>query len=276
MTTKRKILILAANPDDTARLKLPEEVREISEGLRRAGGRDAFELEQQGAVQIQDLRRALLDHNPQIVHFSGHGETEGIMVQDNSGKAQLVDAKGLAGLFKLFRNQVECVLLNCCYSEPQAEALNEYIPYVIGMNNSITDEAAREFSVGFYDAAGAGRSYEEAFDFGCNAIQLFGIPEHATPVLLARPELMQKQNKAAQPEPASKQGPENIPEEYREAYELLSKKTEDAARATFRRGGRSQKISAGSSDSRGQKGYETVDGVVRGFYTPEYAFFTSG
>ncbi|MCI5126687.1 MAG: CHAT domain-containing protein, partial [Candidatus Electrothrix sp. AR5] len=192
--------------------------------LRRASGRDAFELEQQGAVQMKDLRRALLDHNPQIVHFSGHGETEGIMVQDSSGKAQLVDAQGLAGLFKLFRNQVECVLLNCCYSEPQAKALNEHIPYVIGMKNSITDEAAREFSVGFYDAAGAGRSYEEAFDFGCNAIQLFGIPEHATPVLLANPELLQKQSGTDQPKTTPKQKADNIPEEYQEAYELLQQK----------------------------------------------------
>ncbi|MCI5124796.1 MAG: hypothetical protein D3925_10035 [Candidatus Electrothrix sp. AR5] len=165
----------------------------------------------------------MLTHDPQIVHFSGHGEEEGIIVDGGAGGAKFVPPQALTGLFSLFP-QVECVLLNCCFSEPQAHALSEHIPYVVGMKTSVTDEAARKFSIGFYKALGAGRSYEDAFSFGCNSIQLHGIPEDDTPVLLAKPELMQKENKVGQPEPASKQSPENIPEEYREAYELLSRK----------------------------------------------------
>jgi hypothetical protein len=224
MRTKRKILILTANPNDTVRLRLGEEVREIAEGLRRSNRRDAFELEQQWAVRIEDLRRALLDHEPQIVHFSGHGEVEGIMVEDNSGNAKLVDAQGLAGLFKLFQKQVECVLLNACYSESQAKAINEHIAYVIGMNKSIGDKAAREFAIGFYDALGAGRPYEDAFEFGCNAIQLHGIPQHATPVLLVKSGVSAKQAPEAPTDPGSGQLPDNLPAENREAYQLLSQK----------------------------------------------------
>ena len=119
---------------------------------------------------------------------------------------------------------MECVLLNCCFSEPQAEALNKHIPYVIGMSSSITDEAACTFSIGFYKALGAGRSYQDAFAFGCNSIRIHDIPEHATPVLLAKPELVQKQSGTTQPETASKQGLDNIPEENWEAYQIFSEK----------------------------------------------------
>jgi hypothetical protein len=224
MSTKKTILILTANPKNTARLRLGEEVREIAEGLRRSSRRDAFELEQQWAVRIEDLRRALLDHNPQIVHFSGHGDVEGIMVEDDAGNATLVDAQGLAGLFKLFKTQVTCVLLNACYSETQATAINEHIAYVIGMTKSLGDRAAIEFAIGFYDALGAGRPYEEAFEFGCNAIQLHGIPEHATPVLLVNPEASKRQAAVARPDSNSEQLPDTIPEESREAYHLLSEK----------------------------------------------------
>jgi hypothetical protein len=35
-------------------------------------------------------------------------------------------------------------------SQVQAEAIAQYIPYVIGMNQAIGDKAAIEFAVGFY------------------------------------------------------------------------------------------------------------------------------
>ena len=56
------------------------------------------------------------------------------------------------------------------------------------MRKDIKDKAAIEFAVGFYDALGAGRSVEEAFKFGCNAIlQVYpDIPEHLIPVLKNR------------------------------------------------------------------------------------------
>jgi hypothetical protein len=69
----KKILILTANPKNTDKLRLDEEVREIEEGLQRSRRRDQFEIISRWAVRPDDLRRALLDHEPQIVHFSGIG-----------------------------------------------------------------------------------------------------------------------------------------------------------------------------------------------------------
>jgi hypothetical protein len=86
-------------------------------------------------------------------------------------------------MFKRFATQVNCVVLNACYSEAQAKAIAEYIPFVIGMKQAIGDQAAIAFAVGFYRALGAGRSLEEAYEFGCVEIQLHNIPEHLTPVI---------------------------------------------------------------------------------------------
>ena len=182
---KRTILILASSPIDAARLRLDKEAREIDEGLRRAQKREKFTLQQKWAVRADDMRRALLDFNPQIVHFSGHGTGEkGLVLENNAGKTQLVSTNALANLFKLFANRgVECVVLNACYAEVQAEAISGHINYVVGMSNEISDDAAIKFAVGFYDALGAGWSYEDAFDMGCSAIALEGIQEELTPVL---------------------------------------------------------------------------------------------
>ncbi|MDF5716366.1 MAG: CHAT domain-containing protein [Rhizonema sp. NSF051] len=180
----KKILILSANSKGTTSLRLDEEVREINAGLERAQHRSRFVLEQKWAVRPRDISRAMLDLNPQIVHFSGHGtRDEGLVFEDETGSAKLVDGEALAGLFDLFAEQVECVVLNGCYSEVQASVIAEHINYVIGMKKAIGDRAAIEFAVGFYDALGAGRSVEFAHKFGCAAIRLAGIPEQLTPVL---------------------------------------------------------------------------------------------
>jgi AAA-like domain/TIR domain/CHAT domain len=183
----KKILILTANPKNTDKVRLDEEVREIEEGLQRSRRRDQFDIISRWAVRPEDLRRALLDHEPQIVHFSGHGAgTDGLILENNAGQMKLVSSQSLARLFKLFQNKVECVLLNACYSEVQAEAIHEHIDCVIGMNQAIGDQAAIEFAVGFYDGLGAGRSYADAFEFGLTALDLEGIPETATPQIKQR------------------------------------------------------------------------------------------
>ncbi len=180
---KRTILILAANPRDTDALRLGEEVREIQECLKLARQRNDFEVKSVHAVRIKDLRRALLDHEPTIVHFSGHGEgADGLLLEDAVGKAQYVSSASLAGLFELFPD-VECVLLNACYSMAQADAIVQHVGHVVGMRWAIGDGAAKQFSMGFYDGLGSGRDYAEAFKFGVNGIDLEGLPEAATPVL---------------------------------------------------------------------------------------------
>ncbi|WP_017318886.1 CHAT domain-containing protein [Mastigocladopsis repens] len=203
----KKVLILSANPRNTDWLRLDEEIREIKTALKRSKYRDNFEVITEGAVRIDDLRRALLDYEPQIVHFSGHGirtnssvlednsrlvqqqrnivpkpeVSGGIALENNSGQMQLVSTKSLTDLFKSFKNKIECVLLNACYSEVQAEEIHKHIYCVIGMESSIGDDAAIKFSQGFYDVIGAGRNYEDAFQLGCNNIDLNGIPQSFIP-----------------------------------------------------------------------------------------------
>jgi hypothetical protein len=152
------------------------------------------------AVTDDDLRRALLDNEPQIVHFAGHGtgqvlegtgrdlasdddvDSGGLAFENDDGKIQLITGDALARLFELCADSVKCVVLNACYSESQANAISQHIDFVVGMKKAIGDQAAIKFAVGFYDALGAGRDFEKAFKFGCSAIDLKGISEHLTPI----------------------------------------------------------------------------------------------
>ncbi|MEC4815046.1 MAG: CHAT domain-containing protein [Scytonema sp. PMC 1069.18] len=179
-----KILFLASDPSDASRLRLGQELRDIQERLQLAKQREKLVLEQRWSVRSTDISQAILDIEPQIVHFSGHGINTGeLCFEDNLGKFQPVHPDALAALFALVNEQVNCVVLNACYSKTQAETIAKYIPFVIGMNQEIGDQTAIAFAVGFYTALGANRSIEEAYRFGCTQIQLQGISEHLTPIL---------------------------------------------------------------------------------------------
>ncbi|MCP4698891.1 MAG: TIR domain-containing protein [Gammaproteobacteria bacterium] len=179
-----RILVLAANPHNTARLRLDEEHRKIEEVLRQARLRDRFEIKHSPAARDEDIQQMMLDFKPHIVHFCGHGESDGIAFADENGQAHWVSGEALAGLFKLCSEHLQCVVLNACYSEKQARIISRHIATVAGMKKDIGDKAAIKFATGFYRALGSGKSLASAYEYGCSAIQLAGIPEHLTPVLI--------------------------------------------------------------------------------------------
>ena len=94
---KIQILFLAANPRDTDRLRLDEEVRSIDEALQGGEFRDKFNLETKWAVRVTDLEKHFLKYKPDIVHFSGHGSiTSEIILEDDSGKSHSVSSRALS------------------------------------------------------------------------------------------------------------------------------------------------------------------------------------
>src|SRR5437764_12793185 len=119
---KRKIVLLAAAPMNAGRVRLEQEIREIQAGLRAATLREAFQFQPVLATRTRDLQQALLTEEPQIVHFSGHGNSRGELILENEiGNAHPVPPDVLAELFSLCTDHVECILLNACYAETQAE-----------------------------------------------------------------------------------------------------------------------------------------------------------
>ncbi len=175
---QQKILIFTAIPHG---LRLDKEINEIVECIQRTAKRDKFEIRLRTAIRPQDIRRAIAEESPDIVHFCGHGLEDGsLLLEDNTGGDKPVKPEGLAQLFKLHADYVQCVLINACYSAQSAEAINEYIKYTIGMNQQIQDKAAIAFSQGFYDALGYDYPdnldnldiFKRAFTEGLVAIQL--------------------------------------------------------------------------------------------------------
>ncbi len=211
---KHTILFLAANPLGTDRLGLDREARAIQVELERSDFRDSFELVTRWAAEPLDLLRELRKLKPTVVHFSGHGSPgiagagdpatgprrdvvvehsaidpasqHGLFFQGADGRPQLVSAEALETAFAAAGSSVKLVVLNACYSEPQAAALLTRVDCVVGMRGSILDDAARSFAIGFYGGLGERESVAASYKQGCAAIRLEGLPDADRPQLRTR------------------------------------------------------------------------------------------
>ncbi|MEH2082161.1 MAG: NACHT domain-containing protein [Nostoc sp.] len=164
-----KILILSSNPRRD--LDLNREIADLTSAIQRLG---TFELKFGFEVRSQELQELLAEHSPRIVHFCGHGAGEqGLLFQDENGREQLISTEILTRIFKTFSDEINCLVLNACDSDRQAEAIVENINYVIGMSQPILDKAALLFSVGFYKGLAAGKLIEQAYEMGCIAIHIW-------------------------------------------------------------------------------------------------------
>lgn len=174
-TTGISVLFLAANPAGTDPLRLDRELRVIREAIERSRHRDALHLEIRPAATVHDLRRALLESQYDVVHVSGHGEEEGLLLEDEQGECIQIPRQAVARLFARYappRGSLRCVVLNACWSRATGEEASMQVPFTVAMDGPISDRGALEFSRGFYDALGAGLDYEVAYEEGCSSVEL--------------------------------------------------------------------------------------------------------
>lgn len=179
-----KILAVFANPRGSDPLRLGEESRIIRECIERSAHRDRLHCSIHHAARVKDVQRALLEDDYHVVQFSGHATPAGnLTFEDDAGNLRQVPQRALASLLANF-SSIQCVVLNACYSLGQGQLISMGVPFTIAMDGPISDDAARLFTRGFYDAIGAGRDYRLAYRIGCNAIAMDGYPEELVPQFL--------------------------------------------------------------------------------------------
>jgi len=188
MTDQLKILFFTADPVDTSRIRVDQEVREVDEMINSSRLRDRFCLIHQPAARPKDLQRALLRHNPHIVHFSGHSSAaEGLAFEDSQGKRKPISPELLAELFDILPDNIRIVVLNACYSNVHASAISKIIDFTVAMQDKIGDQSAILFSSAFYLGLAEGRSVEAAYRLGVHAIKMEGFGDAQVPAFLVKP-----------------------------------------------------------------------------------------
>jgi len=185
-----KVLYLVANPEQSNRLRVDPEVKQVQEAIRGSRFRDNVTVEYRPAADLESLVDGLNDHRPQIVHFSGHGD-EGGLATDNGNvrnpSAGYLPFELLAEALKATDSPPEVIVLNSCKSIGAKKKVLNAAKIVVAMGKSVTDVAATAFAVRFYAAIAAGQSVRSAVDQGKVAIAAASINEVDTPELLCAP-----------------------------------------------------------------------------------------
>ncbi|WP_052752813.1 CHAT domain-containing protein [Kordia zhangzhouensis] len=184
-----KILFIKANPVDSDALRLDVEENAIRDVLDGSELRDHFNFQARGAVTKDLLIDHLLKIKPNILHISGHGNSdEQLLLEDVEGYSKEVSIQKLSDVLSGFLDHIDCVFLNTCHSLSGIDDFNKGIPYIIGMNNEIPDDVAIDFSRNFYNVLFNGRSIKDAFKISLATIALNDQGDEHIPKLIVNTE----------------------------------------------------------------------------------------
>lgn len=174
------VLMMCASPKDAGDpLRLDEEARELKEQLRLVDRpKQDIIVSHAWAVKTDQVQMELMNNAPDILHFSGHGNTGILCFEDRNGNVAEVSAKAVKELIRL-SDRVECLILNACFSESIAMQVKEHVKAVIGCSEAIADDAAIAFTKAFYRALRHGRTYHSSFELALNELQLNGMENEA-------------------------------------------------------------------------------------------------
>ena len=154
----------------------------------------------------------LLEQNPTILHFAGHGEERALLFLNSRDQTDPMSEDELIEVFQIVgrtleenedKNNLRLIVLNCCDSGRLARRLVEEagIPFAIGTEGKLSDDLARAFTQNFYRRLADGPLKEVFRLSSINArmdkekTQLFTGNGHDADCLLLKPAQSPKQDR---------------------------------------------------------------------------------
>jgi CHAT domain len=187
--TKTRLAFLLASPSTTGAINVGLDFREAERAINASARRDLFALKPFLAADYGALITALNEFKPHVVHFSGHGGEQALLldtleIQSVGGMA--IDFEAVAGLIGATSHKPKLIVIAACNTVDGADAILQVCPFVIAMNDAISDVAAAYFSRAFYGALASGQSIRHSFEQARIVLAIENLPDKDLPVLLAK------------------------------------------------------------------------------------------
>ncbi|MEV6491726.1 CHAT domain-containing protein [Actinoplanes sp. NPDC051633] len=182
-------VMFASNPKDEKPVPLDVEMNEIQNQLAASQLGHLVQFEICPATRVTDLFDRLNRFSPRLVHFSGHGTQDGIVLSTPKNLPNPVAPRDLIGVIRATLEVPPVILFNICDSADFARQAAEHAEVAIGMAGKIADTAARTFTVRFYGGIASGKSVQASFAQAVEALRAGGFPDAGYPQLYFRPDV---------------------------------------------------------------------------------------
>lgn len=188
------VLFLTSNPIPGSSLRTDVEVSRVQEAILRSRYRDNVKIEHRPAANLQTIIDGLNGLRPDVLHYSGHGDKLGLVLDDQSIPEFQIDGEeedfSLHTAYELIAKALaatdyppKLVVLNSCLSLNALGDLNGLAGATITMELPVTDVAAAVFSPQLYSALASGQSLEKAFMQAQLAVEMAVIDDVEIPKL---------------------------------------------------------------------------------------------
>ncbi|MGH3931894.1 MAG: CHAT domain-containing protein [Pseudonocardiaceae bacterium] len=154
-----KILVAVGAPDENktpqARLDIEAEMGSILDAVAPAVRDERAQVHFLEVANADTITEALAEDGYHVLHLSGHGDENGIELEDEDGAPVPTSAADLATALRAAGRMVPLVFLSSCHGVGDAEGLalslhRLGLPRVIAMQAPVTDRYATELAAAFY------------------------------------------------------------------------------------------------------------------------------
>jgi hypothetical protein len=159
------ILVFYSSPGNEERLRLDKEHKRMQDAINLSGD-SSFTVDRHHAATLDDMARALSVDTFDLLHFSGHGSSDGFCFEsqgDDDG--EIISPEQLNRIIKASQSTISALVLMSCYSSDTAKELLACSPYVVAVSGAADDEATIDFVGHFYERYFRTKSIEHAFEF---------------------------------------------------------------------------------------------------------------
>jgi len=156
-------LVVLSSPVDESRLRIDKEARAITQ-LEQSLNVTPGTFKVLSAASEHDILDALADRTHTILQFSGHGEPDGIFVEESDGDCgSIINVDRVERLLRAAQPHLTLSIFLSCYSSEMATRLIKSVPFLISVEGPGDDDACIEFILKFYKRLFSGDTLEQAY-----------------------------------------------------------------------------------------------------------------
>ncbi len=167
-------------------LELNLQLRLISDRIERSERRDHYKLISRMPVKTDEFAEYLDDHQPDVLHFAGHGSSTGgsaetndenligLIVRDVNNQKIALSPEVFIEYMQEFGDSIRGVVLIACYTPLLAKKLVQRvstIEWAVGVSGFFPAEAASQFGAPFYGALAKDKSVHFAFKSAAKTVK---------------------------------------------------------------------------------------------------------